>query len=404
MSKNIGRKGIGLKYLGLRNGKKWWQARLFWVDSRTGRNREKLATYQADSKALAMQRRDELLAQAKEEAAELGGQRKRFREVADERLAEIKVHATWVGASSMCRTLSAHFGDWFVDAMTPRAMQDYLDALTIASVNNIRAELINVFRVAVRKRYVRENAAKKTERRRDKLPEYELDDAPEQALTAEQVAAYLDDLEEHEPDLYPVIFLSFMLGCRYSEATALRHEDIDLEAGTVKIRRGQYRGRPGRTKGKRARLAGLSMESRAVLHAHLERMRAERWPGFDELVFPRPAYGRTRPSNHWASTTVDEKIRKSFGRCGIAVKGTTHVGRHTAITMADDVGVPESVQRKVFGHRSKRIHQGYKHPRPAQVIDFGEAVGQKLTGSRTGTKTGTRSAELGDELKNHGES
>ncbi|HEY3499298.1 MAG TPA: site-specific integrase [Polyangiaceae bacterium] len=389
---NIGRAGDGLHELEPRGGKRWWRARLFWIDERTGKSREKRATFQADSKWLAGQHRDKLLAEAKSNEKALG-ERKRFREVSKEYRDGIKVHATLIGAQSYCRTLDAHFGDWFLDTVTPRAMQEFLDSLTIASVNNVRTALINIFRVAVRKHYVAENLAKKTERRRDTEHREESEEAPDRALTPEQTAAYFDDLEEHEPELYPIVYCQFMLGCRYSEVTALRHEDIDLETGLVKVRRGQYRGHTGRNKGKKSRPNALPPEAVEMVKAYIATAKREGWPGHEELVFPRPLYGRTRPFNHWASTTVDKKIRRSFARVGIAVKGTSHVARHSAITMAEQAGVSEAVRMKVYGHRSKKIHAGYVGLAPSKAIEVSQSVGQAIKAARTGAKTGTQASD-----------
>jgi integrase len=393
-TKNIGGAGEGLKELKPRNGKKWWRARLFWIDERTSKSMERRATFQADSKWMALKERERLLSEARSAEAALG-ERKRFSEVAQEYLDGIKVHATLIGAQSYCRTLNAHFGDWWLDAITTRAMQELLDSLTIASVNNVRTALINVFRVAVRKHYVAENLAKKTERKRDVERQEESDEEAEQALTPDQTARYFDDLEEHEPDLYPIIYCQFMLGCRYSEVTALRHEDIDLETGAVKVRRGQYRGHTGRNKGKKSRPNALPPEAVEMVKAYMATAAREGWPGHNELVFPRPMYGRTRPFNHWASTTVDKKIRRSFARVGIEVKGTSHIARYTAITMAERAGIPESVRMEVYGHRSKKIHRGYIDLPQARAAETSQSVGQTIKAARqtpfTGAKTGTKS-------------
>lgn len=189
-------------------------------------------------------------------------------------------------------------------------------------------------------------------------------------------------METHEPELYPLVHTQFCLGCRFAEVTALRRTRIDLATGLVEIRRGQFRGVTGRTKGKRARKAALPAEGLAVLKAHLERMDAERWPGWDDLVFPRPPYRARRGSNFWASTTVHTKIAESFARCGIVVTGKTHVARHTMITIAHSLEVDEALLRKTIGHRSKSVHMGYVHPPDEQVRGLGAEVGRELLKGR----------------------
>jgi integrase len=388
------RLGDGIKDLGKdRAGKRWWLARLYWVDQRTGKERETKRRIEAPSKGKALIKRDELLEKLRGGKPTKDSERKRFREVADEWLATITVAATRITATSMVRKLNAKFGDWWMDAVATESMQEWLDSLTIKSVNNVRSHLINVFRHAKKKGYVPENLASKTERRKEERAPVIVDDDVEddmedeeedaRSLTPEQLAAYFDDLEKNEKEVYPLVFISFMLGCRFAEVSALRRDRVDLESGIVRIRRGQYRGHLGRTKGKRGRKVALPLEARALLKAHLDRMEREKWPGWDQVCFPRPP-ARSKPGSpvFWASSTVDAAIRRSFKRCGIEVKGTTHVARHTMITAAQELTASEALLRKVVGHRSKKVHQGYVHPADAKVIQLGDAVGRELLKGR----------------------
>lgn len=386
------RGGDGIVDLGKdRLGKRWWRARLFWTCPLTGKQLETRRKFSAPSKGAALLRRDELLEEVRTGTARTT--RPRFRDVSAEYAAAITVHATRCAAESYVRKLDEHFGEWWLDVITTRHVQDYLDALTLASVNNVRNALVGIFRLAVQKRYIDLNVAKLTERRRAApvvdADEDELEPEATRALTPEQLAAYLDDMELHEPDLYPLIHTQFMLGCRFAEVTALRRARVDLATGLVEIRRGQFRGVAGRTKGKRARKAALPAEGLALLKAHLERMDAERWPGWEDLCFPRPPFRARRGSHFWAATTVHEKIAASFARCGIEVTGKTHVARHTMVTIAHSLEMDEALFRETIGHRSKRVHQGYVHAHDAQRIEIGEKVGRELLKGRGERDGGT---------------
>lgn len=375
---NVGRRGEGLKQL--EKGK--WLARLFWIDPRTGKEREKRITFDAPSKWQAVKRRTEELEKAKN-ADDVVLVQKRFGEVADEWTATIKVLGTKLSEESRVRTLKAHFGDWYLDKVSARAMQQYLDALTISSVNNVRATLVNVFRYAVRKHYIAENVAKQTERRRGSNSDDDENElAPERALSPEQVLALFEDLQENDPLVYPLIHVQYMIGCRFAEVSALRREDLNLQTGIVLVRKGQYRGTQGKTKGKYGRKAGLSLETRSMLRAHLDQMEYEQWPGWEEIVFPRPVSGHKRKSNYWAISAVDKKLRAAFKRLGITGPGTTHRARHTAVTLADELGIAEGLARKVFGHRSTKHRAAYQHPTDSSVIKFAETVGKKLRRNR----------------------
>jgi integrase len=180
-----------------------------------------------------------------------------------------------------------------------------------------------------------------------------------------------------------LVLLQYHLGCRFSELSALRHEDVDLEAGIVRIRRGQYRGVRGRTKGRYARVAGLPLDVRVMLQKHIARVRAEGYPGADELVFPRPPYGRRKHSNHWSASTMHAILVRSYRRLGLRgpgvdnpLRGTSHVARHTVATIAEGLATA-SVLRKVLG-QTQEIQRRYQHPEHAQVIELSERVAERL--------------------------
>jgi len=388
-----------LKDLGKdRSGKRWWHARLYWTDPLTGLARETKRKLTAPSEGLALQRRDELIEELRTGGAVKPGERKRFAEVGAEWLASIKVHATKLSSTSYERQLSEAFGSYWMDALTTRHLQEYLDGLTLTpgSANNVRNAMIRICAHAAAKGYAKVNVAEATKRRTgdangvarpeggDGDEDADLEDVEQtdQALNAQQIAHLFDDLEEYSPDLYPLVHTQYMLGCRFSEVSALQRKRVDRESGMVKILRGQYRGVVGRTKGKRARRVGLPPEGLVVLREHLDRMEREQVPGWEDLVFPRPPTGRTRRHNFWHIQRAHDALKASFERTGIVVKGSTHVARHTMITFANDVGPSEALIRQVVGHRSKRVHDGYNHPQDAKILHLGERVGRELLSKR----------------------
>lgn len=383
-SKNIGRAGTGVSYVGVRNGKKTWRARLYWIDGRTGKTCEKRVTFAADSKAQALLKREQELAKARGEAT-LVDERVRFERAADEWFATITQKATRHSWGCHARALKRQFGTWWLDTVTARHAQDYLDAIERSPgyVNSRIDVTAHIFDHAIRKGWATTNVAKDLKRRSTRLAGLnELGEAPRRALTADEALAYLADLQKHEPEVYPLVVTQLVLGCRFAEVSALRREDVDLDSGLVKIRRGQYMGTVGSTKGKYARKAALPLTARAMLRAHLERMEHEQWPGWRELVFPRPAFGRRKHSNHWSSTTVSNAVGRSFTRLGIDVKGKTHVARHTLITLTSDHAA-ERVLREMVGHVGS-VHDRYKHAHEAEVISLGEVVGRKVLREKGG--------------------
>lgn len=311
------KRGTGLEYLGVRDGRKHWRAFLYWKDERTGKARERERTFSADSKWQAEKRRAELLAEAKSGTSTAKVERKYFGECADSWLETVTRKSSRDSWGSHVRKLKSRFGDWYLDAVTAREMQDYLDALPLGAgtVNSIRDVLNHVFVHAIRKGWATTNTVRDVKRRTSRVQGLsELGEAPKRSLNEEEVAAFLRDMRQHEPELYPMVLTQYVLGCRFAEVSALRHEDVDLESGVVKIRRGQYKGERGPTKGRYARTAALPLEARAVVKRHVERVRTEGYAGADELVFPRPPYGRKRHSIHMSSSTVSHAIERSFKR------------------------------------------------------------------------------------------
>lgn len=398
MKKRTGRGADGVTYLGLRNGRKWWLARLYWTDERTGKQCERERTFQADSKHQAMQRRAELLEEAKAGTVSKAD-RKRFADVSAAWLATVTTRSSLESWGSHARKLDKHFGSWWLDKVTARAMQDYLDALDLepGTVNSIRDVLKHVFDHAIsqtlgrRRHWADANPVRDVKRRSTRAQGLtELGEAPRRALTEDEAAAHLRDLRQHEPEVYPLVLVQYVLGCRFAEVSALRHEDVDLESGIVKIRRGQYKGATGPTKGKYAREAALSLEVRVLIKRHVERVRSEGYAGADELVFPRPPTTRRKLSSHMSSSTLHHAIARSFTRLGFLgegverpVKGKTHVARHTLVTLAEGLAA-ETVVRKVVGHTTASMHARYQHAHTGQVIDLAEAVGSRLLKKKGG--------------------
>lgn len=379
------KKGDGLEQLKPRKGKKWWRARFYWTDPRTGKEREGGATFQADSRLLAAQERDRRLEKAKAGAGP-STERKRFKEAAGEYLKTKMAASSRVSRASHLKALKKVFGDYWVDKITHREIQDHLDAMQCSAshANSRRDAIDNVYKHAIRKGWVTTNPVRDTQRRSTRLDGLtELGEEPKRALTEDEAAAHIRDVRQHEPEAFPLVVLQFHLGCRFSELSALRHEDIDLESGVVKIRRGQYKGERGPTKGRYARVAGIPLEVRALLKKHLERVRREGYDGADELVFPRPPYGRRKHSNHWSSSTLHNVIDRSYRRLGLRgdgverpVRGTTHVARHTVATIAEELA-SASVLQKVLG-QTVEVHRKYKHPTEAKVIELSERVAERL--------------------------
>jgi integrase len=107
----------------------------------------------------------------------------------------------------------------------------------------------------------------------------------ENSLTPEELRAFLDAAKRLYPQWYTFIVLGFTLGMRPGELRPLRwDEDVDLDAGTLTIRRSQRRSYVGPTKTKRIRVISLPATLVELLRGHRDAMKGSK--GFRQLAFP----------------------------------------------------------------------------------------------------------------------
>jgi integrase len=381
----------GLKQCGRRNGKKLWKARLYWIDQRDGKHRDRVVTFEAASKALAVVERARQLEAARNETDPRAKDRRRFGAVASEWLATVESYGSHISYGSHVRKLTKRYGQQFVDAFTRRELQAYLDALPLApgTVNSIRDVLKHVFRYAVRRGYCEGNPAAETERRSTRPTRSQaLEDAPRRALTESEAVALLSWFQRHAEAFYPLAAAQFVLGCRFGEVSSLEWGDIDMTTGIVTIRRAQVRGRVGPTKGRYARTAALGPDGLALITAHRATMEREQWPGFDVLVFPRPPTTRKRHSEHWSISTAWHVYKRGLLAIGLDLPVASHTARHTMLTVAQTFASARLL-RAVGGHKTEAVQAGYLGTQPSEVVELGARVGSRFlaqTGSQTGTK------------------
>ncbi len=376
-----GKDGDGLTYIGLRGGKRWWEARLTFTDPKTGKKKDTKAVFQADSKLLATNQRAALLEAKKKGNAIAKGDRKRFAEAIDAYIDSMTTYSSQKSWRSYARALKRRWGDHWVDSLEVRELQEYLDSLTLSAstVNGYRALLSKTFSLAVKKGWMKENIAKLLEPadRSAEREKAELEDPPKKALNTEEAVVFLAKLQELNPEVYLLVLTQFVLGCRFAEVSALQWKDVDLDSGLVRIRRGQVDGHEGRTKGKYARLPALSLRLRVDLKEHRARMAEEQWPGWETLVFPRPVGTAPRMYNQWARCTVSNWIKITQKKLGWDMPVATHIARHTMITIADELA-SDALIRKIAGHKDEKTRLRYTAAQKARVIDLAERLDDRL--------------------------
>lgn len=373
-------RGEGLFPAGTRNGAKLWRARLYWKDQRTSKERERVVVFEAATKAQARIERARHLEAARNGTDPRARDRRRFADVADEWFETIESHGSRLSWGSHLRALKKRYGETWIDMLTRRDLQAYLDALpqSPGTVNSRRDVLKHVCKFAVRKGYCEGNPAAETERRTLRKSRAEaMQDAPRRALTEAEAVALLQWIRKEQHAFYPIAVTQLVLGCRFGEVSALEWSDVDMSTGLVRIAKAQVRGTVGPTKGRYARTAALGPDGLAVLEKHRREMLHEQWPGYERLVFPRPLTTRRKHSEHWSIVTAWHIYKRGLRAIGLDLPVATHLCRHTMLTVAQSFASARLL-RAVGGHKSEEMQARYLGTHEAEVVELGTKIGKKL--------------------------
>jgi integrase len=251
-----------------------------------------------------------------------------------------------------------------------------LDEGSASRAKNVRTLLVQILEQGVEFGLATQNVARKV-----KAPKA----APKQRRTITPVQTQ-DLIAECDPRFAAAAALCFVQGWRISEALGLAWQDLDLDEGSVLVRRGStYADRVGMVLGptKTRGATGVQMLGRTVvslLRARHDLHEADRaaypgpWPTVEydgeqlDLVFTT-ADGTPTLRQH-----VDRAIRKAAKRADIDSAGLgTHAGRRSVVTNLFASGSLdlEDVARFV-GHNDVATTRGYvqhEGDRPRQVSE-----------------------------------
>lgn len=182
-----------------------------------------------------------------------------------------------------------------------RLLGDLADrGLAVRSVRNVRNVLSSAFRTAVEWELVPASPVVRPAGRARRERE-----APA-AWSAAELVRFLEAARRHR--LYPLFYLMSTTGIREGEALALRRDDLDLGAATLRIRRtvafipgrGLVESTPKTERGRR--VVALPADTVAILEAHLERVKADRKAAAElwreaGLLFPSTVGTHVYPRN-----------------------------------------------------------------------------------------------------------
>lgn len=151
-----------------------------------------------------------------------------------------------------------------------------------------------------------------------------------------------------------LIAVMWRSGLRISESLALELRDLDLEAGTLRVRHG---------KGDRSRTVGVDEQTAALLARWLDRRRSL-GPGARAPVFCTLRGGRLD------SSYVRRLLPRLARRAGIDRRVHAHGLRHTYAAELARERTPINIIRDALGHTSLAVTDRYlRDVAPMHVID-----------------------------------
>ena len=238
------------------------------------------------------------------------------------------------------------------------------EGLSWRTVKHLRTTLGTILGTSEFWGYVEDNPVRKT-----RLPRRCLQ--PEKTiLTPQQLSSLLEQLCEPSRSL---VWLLVLTGLRIGELLALRWQDVDLQAGHLRVSRTLYEGHFDEAKTRSSiRTVPLSAKGVEILAS----MRPAA-PKPDALVFcskKGTPLCRRNFSNRQLDSVCEELKMPKIG---------WHSLRHSNATLLDAVGTPLGTVQSLLGHSSPEITRGiYLHSLPAGAREAVQKVEDLLTGPK----------------------
>lgn len=242
-----------------------WEIRISTLDGRTGKKTDTKRVFEG-TLTEARRARAELLAEVRATGS-VRRERTRLSDYAaswlEQRADQLKPSVVRKYGTSLTLHVLPALGDLYLDAIGPADVRTYVsDRLKVAqgatALNELRL-LRTIARDSVADGHC---AAYWCDRVRAPEVRAHDEDRPNM-LTAAQLARVLTAVPKTH---YALVLLIATTGLRWGEASALRWEDLDLAAGVVRVRRGNWKGRAvdTKTKGSRRAVALLPEVARAL--------------------------------------------------------------------------------------------------------------------------------------------
>ncbi len=296
-----------------------------------------------------------------------------------ERYAEIvRLHLTpGLGRHKLIALKPDHVQRFYADALnTPRSRGGKRPPRPLAprTVHHCHRVLHRALRMAVRWGYVATNVCDRLDSPR--VPHREMTPS-----TPEQVECLLADAEARGDRLAALWATAAYTGCRQGELLALKWHDLDLDRGTLTVRRSlekATRGVPTYDDAKSAtshRTLSLPADAVVALREHRDRQEFERqrlgdaWGDYG-LVFPTTLGTAYTASECW------RRFKAALERAGLPASLRFHDLRHGNATAMFRAGVHPKAASVRLGHSTVQITLDlYTHAQQEMDIDAADKLG-----------------------------
>lgn len=205
---------------------------------------------------------------------------------------------------------------------------------------------------------------------------------PVQPLTGDQARTFLAYAKQHDDRLWPFFTTAVMTGLRQGELLGLRWTDVDLDAGTLRVRHtlqridGAWQFVEPKTR-RSARTLSLPASVVAALRMQKDRQGFERktagqlWQDWN-LIFTTPKGTPLEPSN------LNGRLHKLLDGAGLPRQGM-HSLRHCCASLLLSQGIPARIVMEQLGHSQITLTMDtYSHVMPAMLRDAADALDSAL--------------------------
>jgi integrase len=369
----------------------------YWIrakatDLRTGKKKEVEKLLEGVNLQQAAQMRAELFEAAKNPAP--SAKRTRVREYAKDWLASKKLRIDASTAktyeAALEKRILPSLGDYYYDALTSMDVQKWIDDMTRRGWWSEEKGSKNEKTKKVRRTYTRKaievwfrvfrtmtrDAMVALDLPRDptlrvSLPESALDQREPNALSPDQLAAFLAAMKEDFASQYALVALLAFTGLRFCHASALRWDDWDQKAGVIRVVRKNFRGNVGPVSRKKQapkeypvepELRDILLEHRAALvkkqNEKLEKAGVAVLP-LHETELENPLMFPSRTGTLRTANTLDAAFAKCKEKAGITKRFTVHGLRYTFTDLVRRANVDAVVRRALTGHVTEEMQRHY---------------------------------------------